>query len=66
MNIVIEILTGIVLAGSIIGGGAKGLTKMTRLVDAVERVSNAMEETAGQIGDHEARLRALESRKADA
>lgn len=42
---------------SVAGAVLMAVVKMTRLVDAVERLGNAMEKVAGQVEDHEHRLR---------
>nr|UXE44742.1 hypothetical protein Hi04_10k_c361_00006 [uncultured bacterium] len=38
------------------GTAIMATVKMTRLVDAVERLSGSMEKIAGQVSDHEHRL----------
>lgn len=60
---IVDILTAVVLAGSIVGGGFRAMSKLTRLVDAVERLSSSMETVVGQIGDHERRITGLEAFK---
>jgi len=64
MTHLIEILTAVFLGGSIIAGGFKAMSKLTRLVDAVEHLSASMENVAGQIGDHEQRIGKLEDARA--
>jgi len=59
----IEILTAIVLGGSIIAGGFKAMAKLTRLVDAVEGLNESMGTVVGQIGDHERRIGKLEDQQ---
>ena len=56
----IEILTAIVLGGSVIGGGFRAIAKLTRIADSVERLSASREHVVGQIGDHETRIDRLE------
>jgi hypothetical protein len=56
----IEVLTSLVLGGSVITGGFKAIAKLTRLVDAVEQLSESMKTVAGQVGDHEKRISVLE------
>jgi len=60
MTHLIEILTALALGGSVVGGGFKAMAKLTRLVDAVERLSASMEHVSEQIGAHEQRLIRLE------
>lgn len=47
-----------ILSPAIVLGGVAimATAKMTRLVDAVERLSKSMEEIVGQLRDHEHRL----------
>ena len=61
----VEILTAIVLGGSVIGGGFKAMARLTRIADGVERLSESMEHVVQQIGDHEMRLTRVEDRFAD-
>ena len=63
MTHLIEILTAIVLGGSIIAGGFKAMAKLTRLVDAVEGLNESMGTVVGQIGDHERRIGKLEDQQ---
>ena len=65
MTHLIEILTAIVLSGSIIGGGIQAIAKLTKIADSVERLSASMEHVVLQIGDHETRLTRVEDRFAD-
>ena len=65
MTHLIEILTAIVLCGSIIGGGIQAIAKLTKIADSVERLSASMEHVVLQIGDHETRLTRVEDRFAD-
>ena len=41
--------------------GYVGVAKLTRLVDAVERLATSMEHLAGRVEDHEDRLTTLEA-----
>ena len=59
----VEVLTAIVLGGSIIAGGFKAIAKLTRIADSVDRLSESMEHVVMQIGDHEKRIDRLESAK---
>jgi len=44
-----------------VGGiGVAGIVKLTRLVDAVERLSASMERVAGRVDEHEKRIGDLE------
>lgn len=61
----IEILTALTLGGGLLAGGFKAMSKLTRLVDAVESLSEAMHAVVGQVGDHETRLTRIEDRFAD-
>jgi hypothetical protein len=65
MTHLIEILTAIVLSGTIIGGEIKAISKLTKIADSVERLSASMEHVVVQIGDHETRLTRVEDRFAD-
>lgn len=65
MNHLIEILTALVLSGSIIGGGIQAIAKLTKIADSVERLSASMEHVVLQIGDHETRMTRIEDRFAD-
>jgi hypothetical protein len=56
----IGVLTAIVLSISIIGGGVRAISKLTRIADAVERLTGSMEHVISQIGDHEKRIDRLE------
>ena len=57
----VEVLTALALGGSVVGGGVRALAKLTRLVDAVERLSASMEHVVSQIGEHEKRLAVIEA-----
>jgi hypothetical protein len=61
----IEILTALVLSGSVIGGGIKAISKLTRIADSVERLSRSMEHVVTQIGEHETRLTRMEDKFQD-
>ena len=63
MATIVETLTAIMLGGAIIAGGFKAMAKLTRLVDAIERLSGSMEHVVGEIGDHEKRITSLETVK---
>jgi len=63
MTHLIEILTALALGGSIVGGGFRAMTKLTRLVDAIEHLSASMEQVVRTIGKHEKRIGRLERRK---
>ncbi len=56
----IEILTAIVLGGSILAGLVRTVAMLTRIADSVERLSSSMERVVASIGDHETRLTRLE------
>ena len=60
MTHLIEILTALVLSGSIIGAGIKAMAKLTRLVDAVERLSSSAENFGRQLAEQERRIDRLE------
>ena len=60
MNSVVGVLTAIGLAMAVVGGGVRALAKLTRLVDAVERLSGSMEHVVSQIGEQEKRITRLE------
>ena len=50
------------LAAGLACVGVKMIVGMTRLIDAVERLTGASERTAGTVEDHERRLLVLEHR----
>ena len=56
----VEVLTAVVLGGSVIAGGFKAIAKLTRIADSVDRLSGSMEHVVMQIGDHETRIDRLE------
>jgi len=56
----IDVLTALVLGVSLIGGGVKVVSKLTRIADAVDRLSGSMEHVVEQVGNHETRLDRLE------
>ena len=60
MTHLIELLTAIVLCGTILGGCVRGVSKLTRIADSVDRLGESMQHVVGQIGDHEKRLDRLE------
>ena len=60
LTTVVELLTALVLGFSMIGGGIKAISKLTRIADSVDRLSRSMEHVVGQIGDHEKRIDRLE------
>jgi len=62
----IEVLTALVLGGTVVAGGFRAMAKLTRLVDAIEHLSASMETVVGQIGEHETRLTRLEDTNAAA
>jgi len=59
----IALITPATAVGAI---GVAGIVKLTRLVDAVERLTTAMERIAGIVDDHEHRLTVLETDRTDA
>lgn len=59
---IIDVLTALVLGGSILGGGIKAVNKLTRIADAVDRLSESMEHVVTQLGDHERRIDGAEQR----
>lgn len=65
MTHLIDILTALVLCISIIGGGIRAISKLTRIADSVERLSQSMEHVVVQVGDQETRLTRIEDRFAD-
>ncbi len=65
MTHLIEILTALVLGGSILAGIVRTVAMLTRIADSVERLSTSVEHVVGQIGDHETRLTRVEDRLAD-
>lgn len=56
----IDILTALTLGVAIIAGGIRAVSKLTRIADSVDRLSESMEHVVTQIGDHEARIDRLE------
>jgi hypothetical protein len=49
-------------AVAVAGIGVAGIVKLTRLVDAVDRLAVAMEHITGKIQDHESRINTLEGK----
>lgn len=60
MTHLVEILTALVLGGGVLGSGFRAISRLTRLVDAVEGLGESMKMVARQIGDHEKRIDRLE------
>ena len=60
MTHLIEILTAVVLCGTILGATVKAIAKLTLIADSVDRLSESMANVTGQIGDHEKRLDRIE------
>jgi len=65
MTHLVDILTALVLGLSLIGGGIRVVSKLTRIADGVDRLSVSMEHVVTQIGDHETRMTRIEDRFAD-
>ena len=61
MNSVVGVLTAIVMGASILAGFGRGISKLTRIADSVDRLSESVERVVDQIGDHEKRITRLES-----
>ena len=56
------VLTVVTLGGSILGAGFRASMKLTRLVDAVERLTKTMESTVGDVSDLKVRVGRLEAK----
>lgn len=60
MTHLIDILTAIVLCVSIVGGGIRAVSKLTRIADSVDRLSASMEAIGEQIVHLNDRITKLE------
>ena len=61
MKNLVDSLTALVLGVGLLGGGWRGIAKLTRIADSVERLSGALEHVVSQTGDHEKRITHLEA-----
>jgi len=57
-----DTLAVVTLGSAIFGAGWKAVAKLTRIADAVDRLSQSMEHVVSRVGEHENRITRLEER----